>query len=186
LAGEIIMFGNIRYPPFSFNFQHYFSISLRLGFSHLLGIIAHFAPVNTLYFTLNLFYISKTLFISLQLCYTLALLVSNKIMKKIILLAVMFLVALPAFADVLKPSNGNPQLVSQVWGLNGLSTPVVSKGSVISDEAGFKTICIEIQGCFDLTKTSWYRNSMKSLAQTLKTNGFIVQFPQFAYWLNAI
>lgn len=84
--------------------------------------------------------------------------------------------------------NGDPMAVVQPWGKNGHSTPVITAGTIVNDGYGISAICPKWQpaGCFDLTKTDWYRTQMITLARQLLANGFSVQFPQFKGWYDQV
>jgi len=83
-------------------------------------------------------------------------------------------------------SNGNPMEVYQPWGLIGLQTPTVKSGATFTDEAGNSDLCPAWypSGCFDLTRTDYYRNEMKITTQSLNKIGQLNQFPQLSYWLR--
>jgi len=53
--------------------------------------------------------------------------------------------------------NQNPDFVGQAWGLTGFNTPKVSFGTSVYDGLYFTDKCEYKNGCFDISKTSYYR-----------------------------
>lgn len=85
--------------------------------------------------------------------------------------------------------NGDPMLVVNAWGLNGYQTPIIAVGAVIADEGGITTTCPSWYpkfGCFDLTRTEYYRNQMRETARQISQLGVANQFGQMSYWLNQV
>ena len=83
------------------------------------------------------------------------------------------------------PSNGNPLIVMQAWGLNGYETKTVPPGTVITDDAGSSYTCnirTDSQGCSVLVGLDYYRNQMRVMYKSLVALGIAYQFPQFSYW----
>jgi len=107
-------------------------------------------------------------------------------------IASLTLLSLPfvSMADVATstPSNGDPKAVSQVWGLTGYNTPIVSAGTVVTDAYGVSDTCPKwyAGGCSDLTRTDWYSNQMKDLARKLIASGRAELFPMFAGWVRLV
>ena len=102
-------------------------------------------------------------------------------MKKLIVLslAIAFILPLSSFADV-SLGNGDPMKVVQVWGTNGYETPTLKAGE------GECPLWIT-HGCFDISKTSYYQNTMINLAKTLKGLGYTnYHFPSMTEWFNKI
>lgn len=94
-----------------------------------------------------------------------------------------------AFADTATTTpngNGNPFTVSQVWGLTGAETPIISAGSTTVDTHGVTVFCDRLSPCSDLTRTSYYINSMLALARQLIASGQAARFPMFAGWVSAV
>lgn len=122
-------------------------------------------------------------------------------MKYIITLVVLFVIATPAYAAQIltghDPITGAPiykfvddganaMAMTQSWGLTGYQTPVVVAGAVTVDEAGNSTTCpwFYPQGCFNLSKTDYYRKQMIDTAKQHKALGWY--FPSLAYWYSQI
>lgn len=122
-------------------------------------------------------------------------------MKYLIAIIVSFVVVTPAFAAQIvtgvDPITGetlyrfvdegaNTMNMTQAWGLLGYETPAVKSGVDVVDEGGVKDTCYSWypQGCFDLTKTDYYRNQMIEIARQHKVLGWYVT--QFAYWYTQI
>ncbi len=81
--------------------------------------------------------------------------------------------------------NGDPLAVTQVWGLTGHQTPHIQSGATIVDEGGIVDTCpawYGMMGCFDLSRTDYYRNQMKELGRQLRALG--VTGGVFSYWIN--
>lgn len=76
--------------------------------------------------------------------------------------------------------GGSPSLITNEWS----SAPIVSPGSIMTDESGIVISCPFwfSAGCYDLTKTTWYRNRMISLGSQLKSMG--QSGGVFGYWIN--
>ena len=110
-------------------------------------------------------------------------------MKKIITALVLTLfIATPslAYGDTGFHPNGDPQLVTNAWGLTGYETPKVGYGDIIVDEAGYSETCNIFWGCVNLTSLDYYRDARIETARQLVENGFINQFPMFSYWVQFI
>jgi hypothetical protein len=118
-------------------------------------------------------------------------------MKSILISLALFasvFAAAPAYAQVdcsVTPcGNGDPSAVVQAWGLNSYQTPSVAAGVVVTDEYGFKDTCPAFYGkfmCADITRTDYYRNSMKAVARDLIAKGYsALQFPAFKGWMDAV
>ena len=90
--------------------------------------------------------------------------------------------------DNVNCDSGNPYLVMNAWGLTGNETPFVRIGEKITDEHGFSVTCdkASIGGCYDLTKTDYYRNQMFNLAKQIIATGQVSRFPMFSGWYNAV
>lgn len=86
--------------------------------------------------------------------------------KIIAIVAGFFMLAGVAQAQVVSPlGNGDPLAVTQAWGLTGYQTPRVKPGTIIYSMTTGKQIDIcpiwyPIAGCFDLSRTSYYLNSI--------------------------
>lgn len=82
--------------------------------------------------------------------------------------------------------NGDPMAVGMPWGLTGHQTPVVKPGATITDEAGYVDTCPfwYPAGCFDLTKTEYYRKAQIETARQLLALGYSkTNLPfQWKYW----
>ena len=60
-------------------------------------------------------------------------------------------------------SNGDPMKVTNVWGLTGYQTPIVPRGTVVTDTFGIKSTCpywFNVMGCFNLTTVKYYVDKM--------------------------
>ena len=85
--------------------------------------------------------------------------------------------------------NGDHMLVTNVWGLTGYETPKVSVGATVIDEAGNADVCPawypKHMGCFDITRTDYYRNAMIETVRQIQSYGFAVP-QQWVYWLQFV
>lgn len=85
------------------------------------------------------------------------------------------------------PSNGDPMKIGMQWGLTGEQTPQVKAGVFVIDEAGNADQCPSWygrMGCFDITRTQYYRDSMIETARQLKELGFVPT--AYTYWLQFV
>lgn len=92
----------------------------------------------------------------------------------------------PVIITTSKPlGNGDPLAVTQAWGLTGYQTPKTAPGTIVTDEGGIQDTCPAWYGwggCFDLTRTDYYRNQMRELGRQLRAQG--VRGGIFTYWIN--
>lgn len=104
-------------------------------------------------------------------------------MNKIIILSLViaFIFPLSSFAiDEATLGNGDPMKVVQAWGTDGYNTPTLKAGQ------GECPLWVT-HGCFDISKTSYYQNTMINLAKTLKGLGYTsYHFPSMTQWFNKI
>ncbi len=82
--------------------------------------------------------------------------------------------------------GGDPMKVTMVWGLIGYDTPQVKGGVTVTDETGIQDTCPSwfARGCFDLTRTEYYRNQMRATEKDLQAKGWISVFPHMVAWLS--
>lgn len=81
--------------------------------------------------------------------------------------------------------NGNPEMVTNVWGGTNSSVPRVSAGSTVRDEAGMPMLCpswFGTWGCSDISRTDYYRNMARETTRQLQSGGFALG--QYSYWLT--
>ena len=112
-------------------------------------------------------------------------------MKKFatILVAVVVLMPSVLFASTAtSTSNGDPMMITQVWGLSGYQTPIMAPGSSVIDRGGVVRECGKDwkTGCFDTPKTPYYENGMLSLARELISKGIADKFQRFAGWVSIV
>lgn len=90
-----------------------------------------------------------------------------------------------ADCSVVVCGNGNPALIGMPWGLTGGETPTVASGTTIVDEMGVEDVCPSWypSGCYDITKTSYYREQMLELGRILKAAGW--SGGRFGGWIEA-
>ena len=112
-------------------------------------------------------------------------------MKKItfaLVLAMVFM-ATPALAhhgaDLAHP-NGDPQLVTNAWGLTGYETPQASFGELLFDESGYSETCTISWGCANIFSLDYYRNAQIETARQLMSYGLLNQFPRYTYWAQLV
>lgn len=80
-------------------------------------------------------------------------------------------------------SNGNPGAVTMQWGYSGDLTPKVPAGGSTIDAAGHREACPFwfTAGCYDITKTEYYRAQQIATAKSLKVLGFTLT-GRWLYW----
>lgn len=59
--------------------------------------------------------------------------------------------------NITPKGSTDPNAIGQVWGMNGYTTPKVRFGQVVTDEFGFTSLCNDFWGCFDISRTDYYR-----------------------------
>lgn len=79
--------------------------------------------------------------------------------------------------------NGDPMQIGMPWGLTGWETPRVPAGAIVIDEAGNADKCPDWfrMGCFDITRTQYYRDAMIETVRQIREYGFAVP-TQWLYW----
>lgn len=95
----------------------------------------------------------------------------------------------PVTNSVVICSNGDPMASTLAWGLTGYQTPKITSGAQVVDAGGIKDTCpawYGLMGCFDLTSTDYYRNSMIALAKDVIAKGLASQFPSLSYWYSQV
>jgi hypothetical protein len=81
--------------------------------------------------------------------------------------------------------NGNPEMITNVWGGTNSSVPHVAAGATVYDEAGIGFPVPAWLGSFvmlDITRTDYYRNQARDTARQLQERGFALG--QYSYWLT--
>lgn len=89
--------------------------------------------------------------------------------------------------DYIACGGGDPMKVTMPWGTTGYDTAQMKSGVTVTDEGGVPSTCPEWfgqRGCFDLTKTEYYRSRMRALVADLTTKGFISAFPSLQGWVG--
>lgn len=88
--------------------------------------------------------------------------------------------------DYIGCGGGDPMNQGMPWGSTGYNTPQIKAGVTVTDEAGITDTCPTWYraGCFDLSKTDYYRTQMRTIARNLQSSGWISQFPKMMGWLS--
>lgn len=94
----------------------------------------------------------------------------------------------PAPASASASGGGIPSLLTMPWGLTGGETPTITPGTAVEDEYGVPLSCpawFPPTGCYDNTRTEYYRNNMRILARQLLASG-AMDFGIYTGWVNSI